>query len=157
MKQAFSLIFISLLLLFSCRVKKHNTKHSVLSQSETQDSIKSILTSISDDWRFEDSNGNSKSKIFLPEIDKVKIRYWTKTNSQEPINELNINGLSLKYVDSTNTMQGWDYEYKAKVLYQNEMFGLKIVTDSLSEFIGITQLNAEYLIFTNGQKFVRVK
>ena len=93
----------------------------------------------------------------MPEIDKVKIRYWTKINSQEPINELNITGLSLKYVDSTNTMQGWDYDYKAKVEYQKEMLGLKIVSDSLSEFIGITELNAKYLKFTNGQKFARIE
>ena len=157
MKQAFLPIVISLLFLFSCSVKKPSTKNNELSQPEIRDSIKSILTSISDDWRFEYNNGTSKNKISMPEIDRVKIRHWTKINSEEPLNELNITGLSLKYVDRINTMQGWDYDYKAEVKYQKEMFGLKIVSDSLSGFIGITELNATYLIFTNGQKFARIK
>lgn len=157
MKQAFLPTVISLLFLFSCSVKKSNIKSNELSQSEIRDSIKSILTSISDDWRFEDSSGTSKNKISIPKIDKVKIRYWTKINSEEPLNKLNITGLSLKYVDSINTMQGWDYDYKAEVEYQKKIFGLKIVSDSLLGFIGITELNAKYLIFTNGQKFTRIK
>ncbi len=157
MKQAFFLIVISLLFLLSCSVKKSSTKHKGLTQLEIQDSIKSILTSISDDWRFEDSSGALKDKISMPEIDKVKIRYLTKINSEEPINELIITGLILKYVDSINTMQGWDYDYNALVEYQKKMFGLKIITDSISGFIGISELNAKHLIFTNGQKFARIK
>lgn len=93
----------------------------------------------------------------MPEIEKVEIRHWAKANSKEPLNELSITGLTLKYVDSTNTMVGWNYDYEAKVEFRRDQFGLYITNDSVSEFIGIRKLNGTSLLFANGQHFERIK
>ncbi|MEY8022137.1 hypothetical protein AB8P51_14965 [Muriicola sp. SD30] len=127
-----------------------------MTEREIQDSINSIITLISDDWRFINKSNTNTDLILLPELEKVNIQHWEKINTYGPVNEITISGMKFEYIDSISSMQGWTYDDKAIIEYRDSQFGLYITHDSISGFVGINKLNDSLLHLNNGQWYQKI-
>lgn len=158
MKIRLFLLLISYLIVCSCYQNNKTNGAAEMSEDEIQDSINVIVAYISDDWKFIKTSITDSARISLPELEKVNIQHWEKINTNEPVNQITISGMKIEFIESINTMQGWTYDDSANIEYRENQFGLYLTRgDSISGFVGISELNDSILELANGQKYSRIK